>query len=148
MMARGRRSGFMAAPTGRGAGSMARSRRVMDRGTLAGVVIGLAVLAVVVGQIALANGIIRQRTALSDLRADRTYLQARIGLLELDWNRQTSREAIAPRAAAIGLVRPEKPSVLLVLDDAGADGGGSFLQRALAVVGAAEARASDREAVR
>lgn len=133
---------LFAAP-GNCGGAMARSRRILDKTALLGAVVGAAALAVLVGQIALANGFVRERAAISDLRADRAYLQARVGLLELDWNERTARGAIVERAASLGLVSPEAPSTLIVLDDVGADGDRTFLQRALGVVGAAEARAAE-----
>jgi hypothetical protein len=121
---------------------MARSRRVLDRGTLVAALLCLAALMVVTGQVALSNGVIGERAAISDLRADRAYLQARLGILERDWNERTSREEIVVKAAEIGLVAPARPSVLLVLDESRRDDGPSFLRRAMAAVGAREAHAA------
>jgi len=127
---------------GGGGGAMARSRRVLDRGTLVVALLSLAALMVVTGQVALSNGVIGERAAISDLRADRAYLQARLGLLERDWNTRTAREEIVRKAAEIGLEAPARPSVLLVLDDSPQRNEPSFLKRAMVAVGAREAYAA------
>ncbi len=131
-----------AAPTGTGGGAMARSRCMLDTGALLVGLMGFAALLVVTGQVALSNGIIRERTTISDLHADRDYLQARLGLLEQEWNRQTSRDEIAAKAVTIGLVAPTHPSVLMVLDETSERDGPSFLARAMVAVGAREAHAA------
>lgn len=121
---------------------MARSRCMLDKGALLIAGLGLVALLVVTGQVALSNGIIGERSAISDLRADRSYLQARLGLLERDWNRQTSRDQIVGKAVAIGLEAPTRPSLLMVLNEEPAADGPSFLARAMVAVGAREAHAA------
>ena len=133
---------LFAAP-GNCGGAMARSRRIMDKTVLVGAVLGVAVLAVLVGQIALANGFVSECASISDLRADRAYLQARVGLLERDWNERTSRTAIVERAVELGLVTPDAPSSLIVIDTREDADRNTLLQKALKVVGAAEAHASE-----
>jgi len=96
--------------------SMARSRRLLGRGFLLGGGLVLALLACLTGQVALSNGILSHRCRLAELEADRAYYEARLGTLELAWNRATRQESVVSRAEAeLGLERRGDPPRLVVL---------------------------------
>lgn len=102
--------------------TMARSRRLLGRSFLVGGALVLGALAVFGGQVALSNGILSQRCRLAELEADRAYYQARLGTLELAWNRATSQAAVVARAETeLGLVRRGDPPRLVVLAPAADD---------------------------
>lgn len=99
--------------------SMARSRRLVSRELLVGAALVLLVMLAFTGQVAVSNGIVSDSCRLAELEADRAYYQARIGTLELAWNRATHREDVMARAEVeLGLVRQDEPPRLVVLGPA------------------------------
>ena len=121
--------------SGRGR-SMARSRSIGDRAPL---IIGVACLTAVSLfslLVALSNAGVNERRALRDLRADKVYHETRIGGLEEQWFRATSRESIVARAETeLGLVTPDGPGLVVVLDTVAKERPVPVLQRVLAAVG-------------
>lgn len=95
--------------------AMARSRRLLGRRVVMGAGLVLGVLLLATGQVALSNGILSQRCRLAVLEADRDYYQAKVGGLESQWNRATSRDLIVARAGVeLGLVQLGEPAPVLV----------------------------------
>jgi len=116
--------------------SMARSRSLRDRTPL---VIGAAcVVAVVLFSllVALSNAVVKERRLLRDLRADKIYLETKIGRLEEAWFSATSRERIIARAETeLGLVTPDGPGLVVVLASAAKERRPPAWRRVLAAVG-------------
>jgi len=115
---------------------MARSRNLGDRTPL---VIGAACLVAVFLfslLVALSNAVVKERRLLRDLRADKIYLETKIGRLEEDWFRATSRERIIARAEMeLGLVTPDGPGLVVVLASAAKERRLPAWRRVLAAVG-------------
>jgi hypothetical protein len=96
--------------------TMARSRRIADRAPL--LIGGACCVAVTLFSllVALSNAVVGERRHLRDLRADKVYLETKIGRLEEAWYRATSRENIVARAETeLGLVTPDGPGLVVVL---------------------------------
>jgi len=67
-------------------------------------------------QVALSNGVVSQGCRVTELKTDRTYYQARVGILEHRWNSMTSRDVIVSRAGQeLGLALQEDPARIVVL---------------------------------
>lgn len=102
--------------------TMACSRNMSGRGLLLGGGLGVFVLALLVGQVALSNAIVGLRLENRDLQADRTYLESRIGLMETTWNQLCRRDRITEAAGErLGLVLPDGPGLVVVLGPSGED---------------------------
>jgi hypothetical protein len=116
--------------------TMARSRNIKDR---APVMVGGACLAAVIVfslLVALSNAVVKERRLLHDLRADKVYLETKIGLLEESWYRATSRDRIVARAETeLGLVTPEGPGLVVVLASAAMERRQPAWRQILAAVG-------------
>ncbi len=116
--------------------TMARSRNLRDRAPL---LIGGACLSAVVlfsMLVALSNAVVKERRQLRDLRADKVYLETKIGRLEEAWYRTTSRDRIVARAEMeLGLVTPDGPGLVVVLASAAKERRQPAWRQVLAAVG-------------
>ncbi|HPF35115.1 MAG TPA: hypothetical protein P5571_01585 [Candidatus Krumholzibacteria bacterium] len=130
--------------------SMARSRRLISRGRVIGLALVVLVMLAFTGQVTVSNGIVGDSCRLAELEADRAYYQARIGTLELEWNRATRREDVVARAESeLGLVRRGDPPRLVVLGpDAGAARGGRWPGWLSGLGGGTEAQAAEPRGAR
>jgi hypothetical protein len=133
----------------RQAGPMACRRELRGRTPLVTAMICVGSLAVLSSLITLSNGIVTGRRAMRALLADKAYLETQLGLLEQQWNDETSRACILDRAQRkLGLQRSDAPGLIVVMaDQAGADEQ-PLWQRVVAAVGSgdrvAAAAAADR----
>lgn len=133
----------------RQAGPMACRRELRGRTPLVTAMICVGSLAVLSSLITLSNGIVTGRRAMRALLADKAYLETQLGLLEQQWNDETSRTCILDRAQReLGLQRTDAPGLIVVMaDQAGADEQ-PLWQRVVAAVGSgdrvAAAAAADR----
>lgn len=97
---------------------MACSRTIRGRVPLVMAGFGLMALAVLTSLVALSNGIVAGRRSVQTLRADRAYLETRLGMLEEDWNRETAQGVIVSRARReLRLVPPDGPGTVVVRAD-------------------------------
>jgi len=116
--------------------SMARSRNIKDRAPV--MIGGVCLVAVVVFSllVALSNAVVKERRLLHDLRADKVYLETKIGRLEESWYRATSRDRIVARAETeLGLVTPDGPGLVVVLASAAMERRQPAWRQILAAVG-------------
>ncbi|MBU0741833.1 hypothetical protein KKG45_08755 [bacterium] len=116
--------------------TMARSRSIRDRAPL---VIGAACCVAVVLfslLVAFSNAVVKERRLLRDLRADKVYLETKIGRLEEEWYRATSRDRIVALAEKeLGLVTPDGPGLVVVLASAAKERRLPAWRKVLAAVG-------------
>lgn len=129
--------------------SMARSRSLRDRAPvlMGGVCLGAVLMFSLL--VALSNAVVQERRRLRDLRADKIYLETKIGGLEEAWYAATSRDRIVARAETeLGLVTPDGPGLVVVLASAATERRRPAWRRILAAVGggsgAREAHAEGR----
>ena len=116
--------------------TMARSRSIRDRAPLvigAACFIAVALFSLLV---AFSNAVVKERRLLRDLRADKVYLETKIGRLEEEWFRATSHDRIVARAETeLGLVTPDGPGLVVVLASAAKERRLPAWRRVLAAVG-------------
>lgn len=97
---------------------MARSRRLSRQAPLFLLVCGSLTAAVLTQVVSLSNRVVAVRGAIAELRAEKAYLEAAIGLLDAEWNRIAGAEVIVPRAEKeLGLVTPDGPGLVVVMLD-------------------------------
>ncbi len=116
--------------------AMARSRNIRDRAPL--LIGGACIVAVTLFSllVTFSNAVVKERRRLADLRADKVYLETKIGRLEGAWFRATSRESIVARAEKdLGLVTPDGPGLVVVLATAAKERRLPAWRRVLAAVG-------------
>ncbi len=116
--------------------TMARSRSLRDRAPalMGGVCLGAVVLFSLL--VTLSNAVVKERRRLRDLRADKVYLETKIGRLEEAWYAATSKDSIVARAETeLGLVTPDGPGLVVVLASSATERRESGWRRVLAAVG-------------
>ncbi len=133
----------------RRAGPMACRREMRGRTPLVTAAFCVGALAVLSSLITLSNGIVTGRRALQSLLADKAYLETQLGLLEQQWNAETSRTCILDRAQReLGLQRSDAPGLIVVMAGQESAGEQPLWQRVVASVGSGErvaaAAAADR----
>lgn len=133
----------------RHAGPMACRREMRGRTPLVTAALCVGALAVLSSLITLSNGIVTGRRALQALMADKAYLETQLGLLEQQWNAETSRARILDRAQReLGLQRSDAPGLIVVMADPQSADEPPLWQRVVAAVGSgdrvATAAAADR----
>ena len=100
--------------------SMAGPQSLIGHRIIKCILLPLGAALVLSGLVALSNNNIKVRCRLDELRADKAYLQTRVGLLEQRWHRETSREIITSRASTeLGLATPASPGTIVVVNDPG-----------------------------
>ncbi len=121
---------------GSGRRAMARSRSIRDRAPL--LIGGACFVAVTLFSllVTFSNAVVKERRLLRDLRADKVYLETKIGRLEEAWFQATSRESIVARAETeLGLVTPDGPGLVVVLATAAKERRLPAWRRVLGAVG-------------
>ncbi len=116
--------------------TMARSRSIRDRAPL--LIGGACFVAMILFSllVAFSNAVVQERRLLRDLRADKVYLETKIGRLEEEWYRATSRDRIVAWAEKeLGLVTPDGPGLVVVLASAAKERRLPAWRRVLAAVG-------------
>jgi len=116
--------------------AMARSRSIRDRAPL--LIGGACLVALTLFSllVTFSNAVVKERRQLADLRADKVYLETKIGRFEEAWFRATSRESIVARAEKeLGLVTPDGPGLVVVLATAAKERRLPAWRRVLAAVG-------------
>jgi hypothetical protein len=94
---------------------MASTRSLADRKFVRFFLLPVCGLLICGLMVAIANGNIKLRCCNEQLRVEKAYLQTRVGLLERQWHRETSRDIITSRAnLELGLHAPETPATIIV----------------------------------
>lgn len=115
---------------------MARSRCLRDRAPAMIGGAGLGAVMLVTLLVALSNSVVKERRRLRDLRADKVYLETKIGRLEEAWYAATAREHIVARAETeLGLITPDGPGLVVVLASTATERRRPTWRRVLAAVG-------------
>ena len=112
-----RRNDPTAPPTRRRSGVMAHRRRLISTRTTVLVCGGLVLVALLVGMVDLSNRVTTLRRSIADLEDARAYQEARAAQLLRAWNEAAAPDIVCARAEhELGLIRPQEPETVLVVD--------------------------------
>lgn len=101
---------------------MASSKSLADHKSVRYFLLPLVGLLICSVFVTIANGNIKHRCCLENLRIEKAYLQTRVGLLEQQWHRETSRDVITRRATVeLKLHTSAAPATIVVLNQSNGD---------------------------